>query len=122
MKRISLFFAAAAVMAFFVSCEKQDGDSLTGTTWKSRNDSGIGAWSELSFTSTHATYTFSTETGFAWGYSGTYTYDPPTVTMTIASDGFLHGFKNIGTVRRKTMNIDMHHSDDIVLVTEFRKQ
>lgn len=122
MKRIVLL---AITCLFFASCKKEDSGSLTGTTWIQYDEYGEGLRTEykMTFTSTNFTYTVTDQDGtHTGGFKGTYTYDPPTVKITIDSDDYLDGIVNTGTVKKRVMNIGVSASSDIIVQLSLKKQ
>lgn len=122
-----LLLAVAVGLALFFSCRKEDvHDRLAGTTWKrvitgEYDDHKIDE--ELVFTSTDFNYTYIKDHRFGdsdtpwnlvktqWGFSGTYTYDHPTVTIKITS-GALKG-TGTGSVRDSILFLRIPHDGGI---------
>ncbi len=80
MKKLILLMLLAGFAAF-TSCKKDDnkGESLAGTSWYY---SGYDEEFELEFTSATTVLVYEWD-GYREGeYTGTYTYDPPKVTVT----------------------------------------
>ncbi len=105
-----------------------DSDGLAGTTWKSVRHEHDGNWSQdvLTFTATEVTYVRNTDYGSTHRpLKGTYTYDHPTVTVMLEnwSQGSdeMYMQRNVGTVKRKTMNIRIM-TGDILWSMELKKQ
>jgi hypothetical protein len=108
-----------------------EGKSLAGTTWKSRFEEGE-EWMEekLVFTATHATYTETNSAGNDMNFTGTYTYDQPTVVITSncwnfppptgtqEAPGYIH---HEGTVDGQTMTIGIQVYG-MVGIIELKKQ
>ena len=108
--------------------------SLAGTTWKFRVDSNDGGWTEitLAFTSTHATYTKTNSAKTNSTFTGTYTYDPPTVAIVERDNRpltennptgtlFPQEICHKGTVKGETMTMYIVECDNIA-ITELQKQ
>lgn len=123
MKRILLLTTLICSALCCSSCEK-DLTSLDGTTWTDGYTTTEGVWREyrLVFTSTHATYTDSYKSGT--NFTGTYTYDPPTVTISAAVSGEagMAVVDMTGTIKKKTMHIGIHQTDDLVAMMDLKKQ
>jgi hypothetical protein len=143
MKKILLPVVAAVGMLLFCSCVKStapepepelpvvEGKSLAGTTWKNRFDDNED-WMEekLTFTATHATYAETNSAGNNMNFTGTYTYDPPTVVITSncwnfpPPTGVLEAPGNIhheGTVDGQILTIGIQVYD-MVGIIELKKQ
>lgn len=100
MKRFILALAMVTAIAF-VGCNKDDASSdLAGTTWKC---SEAGYSETLSFKS-GGQVSSSWQSGTSKGYgSGTYTYNHPSINITIADDGDI--FIYSGTVEGRVMRL-----------------
>lgn len=110
MKKL-LLLTALLCGALCTSCVKEI-TSLDGTTWTNGN-------SKLVFTSTDVTYTAVNGSDF----TGTYTYDPPTVTITATVQMELGTMPvdMTGTIRKKTMHIGIK-SGDMIMYTDLEMQ
>ena len=109
MKKLFLALAAVAVIAF-VGCSKDgDGDDLAGTTWSYTERGQYETFiSTISFTKggkvTVSEQVLSSEYGNEYyTETGTYSYNPPTVTFTTSYEG--HPFSYIGTISGNSMNV-----------------
>jgi hypothetical protein len=149
MKKTLLWVAALAGTVLFCSCVKGTsepepdplpepdpppalvGKSLAGTTWKSRfEDNGDWMEEKLVFTATNATYTETNSAGNDMNFTGTYTYDPPTVVITsnswnfppptgvLKAPGDIH---HTGKVEESTLTIGIQVYD-MVGIVELQKQ
>ncbi len=115
----------AIMCLLFASCEKENSGSLTGTTWIQYDEYSDGHRSEykMTFTSTDVTYTVSDQDGtHTGGFKGTYTYDAPSVTITIDSEDYLDGLVSTGTVKKGVMDIFVPQSLDMRLGLKLKKQ
>ncbi len=123
MKKLSLLLTIFGLF-FLSSCEKGEITSLTGTTWRYYEKLDDAGWKEctLTFTSTHATYSYTNDANNNSGFTGTYTFNAPEVE--IVSDHWTYwgdppeGTFEIsnhhrGTVRGKTMRIEISEGDEI---------
>ncbi len=124
------FLSTVICLVFCASCDKEL-SSLEGTVWKYRggNDAN-GDWNEIElvFSATHATIT---ET-YSWGgvetFTGTYTFDPPNVTIVgdvWISEGVTlqmpYDMVHEGVIRGETMEIGIQ-AYDMIMITFLEKQ
>ncbi len=139
-----LFLFAAVVIVFFTSCEKQEDErpneepepstALAGTTWEGwkvyiADFVGIGRTEcEMVFSSTTVDCSYTDklsgeeEYEIHRNFTGTYTYYPPEVTITVTSPEHLAGLINTGTVETKLiegeekeiMSIVIHLDSDYI--------
>ncbi len=129
MKKLLLLITVIGA-AFFTSCDKEPeempeeelSNALAGTTWEGVRfyypNPGTPGKMELDMAFTSTTVDFSCsdypyegdET--TWSFTGTYTYVPPTVTITVTSPEHLKGLINTGTVDDKNMEIRIHLTTD----------
>ncbi len=90
MKRILLIAAAVIGIAFLSSCKKEIISSLDGTTWTGMTfvdtDTGGGVIRDtLVFAGSTFDYSIAYWNGEDWLLKGTYTYNSPTVRMSVIS-------------------------------------
>ena len=115
MKKLLLSLIAVASLVSFTSCEKKL-TSLAGSRWEDKD--GLV---EITFTDTHATVTQTSSRGVEV-LTGTYTFDPPAVTITSDPTEQTPAFTHTGTVKKKTMEIGIHETLDLVGIFILRKQ
>ncbi len=126
MGRITVALLAISCL-FFVSCEKMDSDYLAGTTWTSDRTGTEDQWyqDELTFTATTFSYIRKTDYGTTGGSTtGTYTFDPPTVTLQvppIAERGETYVQPTYGAVKGRTMNVEIL-TGDLLWTLKLKKQ
>ncbi len=152
MKKLLLLFALVGAV-FFPSCENSATDeqgnetrtesstALAGTTWEgwteflSDFDGGGGRMEyEMAFTSTTVDFSCTDllhgEEETTWGFTGTYVYVPPTVTITVTSPENLKGLISTGTIEAKLiegeekegMGIGIHRNPDFIELMGLIKQ
>ncbi len=128
MKKLLSLIIAIISITLFVSCEKEEITSLTGTYWTSPRIEHDGGWGqdELVFTSTYATYIRRTDYGSTGGPSTwSYTFDPPTITLerpVIGLDGEYYVQSSTGTVKGNAMYIEIWRTLDVMMELELTKQ
>ena len=115
MKKLLLSLIAVASLVSFTSCEKEL-TSLAGTRWA--DEDGLV---EVTFTDTHATITQTYPRGVEV-LTGTYTFNHPAVTITSDPTEQTPGFTHTGTVKKKTMEIGIHETLDLVAIFILQKQ
>lgn len=102
MKKLWLLFAISGIVLSFSSCKKDKVDapsSLTGTSWVSTVVEGDYSYTDtLVFGESEVSSLYADSDGDSDSYSGTYTYDAPTVTLK------LDGSTLIGTVKGNKMS------------------
>jgi hypothetical protein len=139
MKKMSILGVLASGALLLCSClqsaagpeQEEEEPTLAGTTWKSRfEDAGDWMEEKLVFTATHATYSETYSSGSTMNFTGTYTYDPPTVVITSNSWNFSPpssvmkaegDIRHEGTVEGQTMTIGIQ-TIDMVGIIELKKQ
>ena len=105
MKKILLMFFALTGLLLFASCSKDkdtDKATLAGTSWTVTYNDGSDIITEtITFTSdTDCVWVYADSYGYGDSSSGTYSYTPPTVVITV--DGNVAA----ATVQGNTMEVD----------------
>ncbi len=130
----NIILSTIITLAFFASCEKHPPgedlpeekfpSSIENTTWAYRYEYDDNQWDEevLVFSSSLAIYTRTSSSGHTESSAGTYVYNPPTVTITVTSPASLAGFTNTGTIDKKTIEIGIHQTNDLIMITTLTKQ
>ncbi len=116
MKKI---FLILAVITIFCSCENKDNEltSLAGTTWISDEDGGS---IELRFGTSHVVLNFFDYLNdYEFEAEGTYTFDPPKVTVFM--QGVFLGKSSPGIIKGDILSIELL-AGDLGFLAEFKKQ
>jgi hypothetical protein len=142
MKKLLLFLAVVGI-AFFASCEKPEipceyGEepedekitSLEGTSWIGesliRGDDKLPVESnakyELTFTLTSVTYVYTYGESYSSTKTGSYSYDPPMITIDEGKPFFPTNLHGPGIVEGDTLTVGVFVTDDMVETIELKKQ